>query len=71
MKDKIRAFNKISSAVKSSKNELHLKTCSVMIGLFNMRYNDERMKAFLKNELDNKRKRIKSLKFEDVLLVSH
>jgi hypothetical protein len=71
MKEKINAYNKISRAIKSSRNELHLKTCSVMIGLFNMRYNDEHMKDFLKEELDDKRRKIKTSRFEDVLMVNH
>ena len=62
------AFNKISLATKSSKNELHLQTCSVMIGIFTMRYKDESMRAILKDELDNKRRKIRCSRFEDVLL---
>ena len=71
MKDKIMAFNKISLATKSSKNELHLQTCSVMIGIFAMRYNDESMRALLKDQLDNKRKKIRRPRFEDAILINN
>ena len=71
MKDKIRAFYKIIQATQSSKNELHLKTCTIMIGLFSIRYKDESMKAFLKEELDAKRDKIKRVRFENVLVVNY
>ncbi len=73
MKDKIKAYNKISQAINSSKNELHLQTCSVMIGVFSMRFNDDSMKELLKNEMDSKRSKIlvRRSRFEDVLMINH
>ena len=35
-------FDKIMSNIVSSKNELHIRTCSVMIGMFAMKYMDEK-----------------------------
>jgi hypothetical protein len=35
-------YNKILRNIVSSKNELHIKTCSVMIGMFSMKYIDEK-----------------------------
>ena len=72
MKDKIKAYNKISQVINSSKNELHLQTCSLMIGLFNIRFNDESMKAILKNEMDNKRRTLmKRSRYKDALVTNH
>ncbi|HEY0029901.1 MAG TPA: hypothetical protein VGC65_04005 [Bacteroidia bacterium] len=58
MKDKIKAYHKISQAIHSSKNELHLQTCSVMIGVFSMRFDDESIEALLKDAMDCKHQEI-------------
>ena len=58
MKDKIKAYHKISQAIQSSKNELHLQTCSVMIGVFSMRFDDESIEALLKDSMDHKHREI-------------
>jgi hypothetical protein len=71
MEDKINAYNKISLAIKSSRNELHLQTCSVMIGVFAMRYNDESMKALLKDEWIKKRKKVRASRFKDVFVINN
>ncbi|MEW6468848.1 MAG: hypothetical protein AB1458_07990 [Bacteroidota bacterium] len=60
MKDKIKAYNKIRKAIHSSKHELHLQTCSIMIGVFSMRFRDASMEALLKEEMDNKDQKIRS-----------
>ena len=63
MKDKIKAYHKISQTIHSSRNELHLKTCSLMIGIFSMRFKDESIEALLKDTIRNKKKEIKEKHF--------
>ncbi len=58
MKDKIRAYYKISQAIKSSQNELHLQTCSAMIPVFRMRFEDESIEALLKDSMGHKHRQI-------------
>jgi hypothetical protein len=58
MKDKINAYHKIRRTIQGSKNELHLQTCTIMIGIFTVRYKDESMRVLLKNEIENKRNEI-------------
>jgi hypothetical protein len=65
MKDKIRAYHKISQAIHSSRNELHLKTCSVMIGVFRMRFDDESIEALLKDSMDHKNQEILERRFRE------
>lgn len=65
MKDKIKAYHKISQAIQSSKNELHLQTCSVMIGVFSMRFDDESIEALLKDAMDKKNKEILEKRFRE------
>lgn len=60
MKDKINAYHKIRRTILGSRNELHLQTCTIMIGIFVMRYKDESMKTLLKNEIENRRSEILS-----------
>jgi hypothetical protein len=60
MKDKINAYHKIRRTIQGSRNELHLHTCSVMIGIFIVRYKDESMRVLLKNEIENRRNEILS-----------
>jgi hypothetical protein len=68
-KDKINAYNKIRRTILGSRNELHLQTCSIMIGIFTLRFNDENMKDLLKYEIDHKRNEILTSrkKYEKVL----
>jgi len=58
MKDKLNAYQKIRRTIQSSRNELHLQTCTIMIGIFTVRYKDESMRVLLKNEIENKRNEI-------------
>lgn len=57
-KDKISAFHKITRTIQGSRNDLHLHTCSIMIGFFLLRFKDEELKMALKNEMDLKRGQI-------------
>lgn len=68
MEDKIKAYHKIHKAIYGSKNELHLQTCITMVEVFDAKFNDESMKALLKDEINNKRQRMfsKYLKYEEV-----
>jgi hypothetical protein len=59
MNKKIKAYHKIRRAIHSSKHELHLHTCSVMISVFILRYKDESMKALLKEAMDSKKQEIR------------
>jgi hypothetical protein len=61
MNKKIKAYHKIRRAIHSSKHELHLHTCTVMIRVFSLRYKDESMKALLKEEIDSKRQEMRFL----------
>jgi hypothetical protein len=54
-------YDKISSNIESSTNELHIRTCSTMIGMFSMRFIDDEdinhiqnFETMLKDELDIK-----------------
>jgi hypothetical protein len=69
MEDKIRAYHKIRRTIRGSRNELHLQTCTIMIGIFSVRYKDESMRILLKNEVENKRNEIlaKRAKYNNVL----
>ncbi|MDF2436666.1 MAG: hypothetical protein K0Q95_1042 [Bacteroidota bacterium] len=58
MKDKINAYHKIRRTIQGSRNELHLHTCTIMIGIFIVRYKDESMRVLLKNEVENRRNEI-------------
>ncbi|MCW3072916.1 MAG: hypothetical protein JWO44_2806 [Bacteroidetes bacterium] len=62
MKDKINAYHKIRRTIQGSRNELHLQTCTIMIGIFTVRYKDESMRVLLKNEVENKRNEILTLR---------
>jgi hypothetical protein len=61
MNKKIKAYHKIRRAIHSSQHELHLHTCSVMISVFSLRYQDESMKALLKEEIDTKKREMRFL----------
>ena len=63
MQDKIRAYHKIRLTIHSSRNELHLKTCLLMIGIFNVRFKDDSIDALLKDEIRNKKKEIIEKRF--------
>jgi hypothetical protein len=69
MKDKLNAYQKIRRTIQGSRNELHLQTCTIMIGIFTVRYKDESMRVLLKNEIENKRNEIiaSRSKFKNVL----
>jgi hypothetical protein len=69
MKDKINAYHKIRRTIQGSRNELHLQTCTIMIGIFTVRYKDESMRVLLKNEVENRRNEIltRRTKFNNVL----
>lgn len=69
MKDKIKAYHKISQAIHSSKNELHLQTCSVMIGVFSMRFDDESIEALLRDSMDSKHREILEKSFRESRLL--
>ena len=69
MKDKIRAYYKINQAIHSSKNELHLKTCSVMIGVFRMRFADDSIEALLKDAVNSKNQEILARRFREARFV--
>jgi hypothetical protein len=69
MKDKIKAYHKISQAINSSKNELHLQTCSVMIGVFSMRFDDESIEALLRDAMDSKHRQILEKSFREARLL--
>jgi hypothetical protein len=60
MKDKLNAYHKIRRTIQGSRNELHLQTCTIMIGIFTVRYKDESMRVLLKNEIENRRNEILS-----------
>lgn len=62
MKEKITAYHKIRKTIQGSRNELHLQTCTIMIGIFTVRYKDESMRVLLKNEVENKRNEIMTLR---------
>jgi hypothetical protein len=66
MEKKMRAYHKIRRSIRGSRNELHLQTCTIMIGIFAVRFKDEPMKILLKNEVENKRNEIleKNVAFE-------
>lgn len=63
MTDKTTAYHKISQTIHSSKNDLHLKTCSLMMGIFSVKYKDESIDALLKDTIRNKRKEIIEKRF--------
>ncbi|MFL5764126.1 MAG: hypothetical protein ACJ77K_09305 [Bacteroidia bacterium] len=65
MKDKIKAYYKISQAIHSSKNELHLKTCTVMVGVFRMRFDDASIEALLRDAITNKNQEILQKRFRE------
>jgi hypothetical protein len=69
MEDKIRAYHKIRRTILGSKNELHLQTCTIMIGIFVVRYKDDSMRVLLRNEVENRRNEIlaKRAKYNNVL----
>lgn len=48
------AYAKILRTIKSSQNELHIKTCVAMIALFNLQYDDAGLELSLKEELDQR-----------------
>lgn len=48
------AYDKIQRSILSSKNNLHLTTCAVMIGMFSMKYEELELELNLKNELDKR-----------------
>ncbi|HEX8516262.1 MAG TPA: hypothetical protein VF868_08685 [Bacteroidia bacterium] len=60
MKDKLNAYHKIRRTIQGSRNELHLHTCNIMIGIFLVRFNDESMRLLLKNEVEQRRNEILS-----------
>ena len=61
-------YDKIMDNIASSKNELHLRTCSVMIGMFQMKFVEESspvvqkeikmLEVDLKNKLDEQAVRL-------------
>lgn len=51
MKD---AYEKILRSIKSSTNQMHLTTCAVMIGIFNMQYDSKVLELDLKEEHDKR-----------------
>ncbi len=63
MKDKINAYHKISLTIESSRNELHLKTCSLMISVFSVRFKDPSIEELLKECVRNKKKQIIEKRF--------
>jgi hypothetical protein len=65
MKDKIKAYYKINQAIHSSRNELHLRTCSVMVGVFQMRFGDESIEALLNDAITNKNQEILKNRFRE------
>lgn len=67
MKDKIRAYHKIRRTIRGSRNELHLQTCSIMIGIFSMRFKDESIIDILKHEIESKREELLARRFNKVL----
>jgi hypothetical protein len=67
MKNKIRAYHKIRRTISGSRNELHLQTCTIMIGIFAVRFNDDSLTDTLKNEIDMKREELLSKKYNQVL----
>ena len=58
MEEKMKAYQKIRKTINGSRNELHLQTCTIMIGIFAVRYKDESMRNLLKNEMENRRNEI-------------
>lgn len=62
MKEKITAYHKIRKTIQGSRNELHLQTCTIMIGIFTVRFKDESMRVLLKNEVENKRNELLALR---------
>ena len=53
-------YEKICRNIVSSKNELHIRTCSVMIGMFAMKYIDEK-EPILKREIEAQEVSLKEL----------
>lgn len=51
-------FNKIMSNIVSSKNELHLRTCTVMIGMFSMKFIDEK-EPIIKRQIESQEVHLK------------
>jgi hypothetical protein len=64
---KIRAYHKIRRSIRGSRNELHLQTCSIMVGIFSVRFNDESIIDILKHEIDSKREELLTRKYNKVL----
>ena len=58
MASHVECFNKIMSNIVSSKNELHLRTCTVMIGMFAMKFIDEK-EPILKRQIESQEVHLK------------
>jgi hypothetical protein len=67
MKDKIRAYHKIRRTINGSRNELHLQTCSIMIGIFGVRFKDDTILDMLRQEIDNKRDELLAKRYSKVM----
>lgn len=63
MNKKINAYYKIHRAINSSKHELHLHTCSIMLSVFNLRYQDSSMVTLLQDQMDMAKSRMSQPQF--------
>jgi len=60
MASNIECYEKISKNIFSSKNKLHLDTCAVMIGMFSMKYIDEK-EPLIKRQIELQEVSLKEL----------
>lgn len=58
MDEKQKAYEKIVRCIESSKNKLHIDTCTSLIAMFVFQFDDEEQELELKFKLDEKAQKL-------------